>query len=93
MEGVSEKESNAIFAHVDGVRNIMRKASREKHCQWLIAMVPTVKWAEYILEKKGEEALGELWETLLEVVLSTRTNNVVKNLGGAHAQKAACVRL
>ena len=49
MEGVSEKESNAIFAHVDGVRNIMRKASREKRCQWLIAMVPTVEWAEYIL--------------------------------------------
>ena len=41
MEDVSEKESNAIFNRVDAIRNIMRKASRTHHCQWLIAMVPT----------------------------------------------------
>ena len=40
MEDVSEERANAIFAHIDAVRNIMRKASREKHCQWLIAMIP-----------------------------------------------------
>ena len=37
MEDVPEAQANAIFAHIDAVRNIMRKASREKHCQWLIA--------------------------------------------------------
>ena len=89
MEGVSEKESNAIFAHVDGVRNIMRKASREKHCQWLIAMVPTVEWAEYILEKKGEEALRELWEILLKLCYIDEDNDVVKTWEELHAQKAA----
>ncbi|MGI6255221.1 MAG: aminopeptidase [Acutalibacter sp.] len=78
MEDVSEKNSNAIFAHVDGVRNIMRKASREKRCQWLIAMVPTVEWAEYILEKKGEAALEELWETLLKLCYIDEENDVVK---------------
>ena len=41
MEDVPEAQANAIFAHIDSVRNIMRKASREKHCQWLIAMIPT----------------------------------------------------
>ncbi len=78
MEDVSEKNSNAIFAHVDAVRNIMRKASREKHCQWLIAMVPTVQWAEYILDKTGEEAVNELWEILLKLCYITEDNDVVK---------------
>lgn len=78
MEDVSEKNSNAIFAHVDTVRNIMRKASREKHCQWLIAMIPTVQWAEYILDKTGDEALNELWEILLKLCYIDEDNDVVK---------------
>lgn len=78
MEDVSEKNSNAIFAHVDAVRNIMRKASREKHCQWLIAMIPTVQWAEYILDKTGSEALSELWEILLKLCYIDEDNDVVK---------------
>lgn len=78
MEDVSEKNSNAIFAHVDAVRNIMRKASREKHCQWLIAMVPTVEWAEYILDKTGEEAVEELWEILLNLCYIDEDNDVIQ---------------
>jgi aminopeptidase len=89
MEGVSEKHSNAIFAHVDTVRNIMRKASREKHCQWLIAMVPTESWAEYILGKQGEEAVNELWEILLKLCYIDETNDVVKTWEDLKAQKAA----
>lgn len=78
MEDVSEKNSNAIFAHVDAVRNIMRRASREKHCQWLIAMVPTVEWAEYILDKTGKEAEEELWKILLKLCYVDEENDVVK---------------
>ncbi len=78
MEGVSEKNSNAIFAHVDAVRNIMRKASREKHCQWLIAMVPTVEWAEYILHETGPQAEEKLWEILLKLCYIDETNDVVQ---------------
>mgnify|MGYP006068554447 FL=1 len=78
MEGVSEKNSNAIFAHVDAVRNIMRKASREKHCQWLIAMVPTVEWAEYILHETGPQAEEKLWEILLKLCYFDETNDVVQ---------------
>ena len=78
MEGVSEKESNAIFAHVDAVRNIMRRASREKHCQWLIAMVPTKQWAEYILGKAGPEALEELWRLLFKLCYIDEENDVVQ---------------
>lgn len=78
MEDVSEKNSSAIFAHVDAVRNIMRRASREKHCQWLIAMVPTVEWAEYILDKTGAEAEEELWRILLKLCYIDEDNDVVE---------------
>ena len=44
----------------------------------LIAMVPTIQWAEYILDKTGEEALNELWEILLKLCYITEDNDVVK---------------
>ncbi|WP_369297801.1 aminopeptidase, partial [uncultured Neglectibacter sp.] len=78
MEDVSEKNSSAIFAHVDAVRNIMRKASREKHCQWLIAMVSTREWAEYILPERGEEAEEKLWRLLFKLCYVDEENDVVK---------------
>lgn len=88
MEDVSEKNSNAIFAHVDAVRNIMRKASREKHCQWLIAMVPTKAWAEYILPEKGAEAEEKLWRLLLKLCYIDETNDVVKTWEEKHQRTA-----
>lgn len=78
MEDISEKHSNAIFAHVDAIRNIMRRASREKHCQWLIAMIPTRNWAEYILDETGEEAEKALWELVFKLCYIDETNDVVK---------------
>ena len=78
MEDVPEAQANAIFAHVDAVRNIMRKASREKHCQWLIAMIPTQEWAEYILKDvPKEQALEELWKLVLKLCYIDETNDVV----------------
>ncbi len=77
MEDISEKHSNAIFAHVDAVRNIMRRASREKHCQWLIAMIPTRRWAEYILDKTGPEAEEALWDILFKLCYINEENDVV----------------
>ncbi len=88
MEDVSEKNSNAIFAHVDAVRNIMRKASRERHCQWLIAMVPTKAWAEYILPEKGAEAEEKLWRLLLKLCYIDETNDVVKTWEEKHQRTA-----
>jgi len=78
MEDVPEKQANAIFAHVDAVRNITRKASREKHCHWLIAMIPTQEWAEFILKDvPKEQALEELWKILLKLCYITEDNDVV----------------
>ena len=68
MEDLPEEKANAVFAHVDAVRNIMRKASRDKHCQWLIAMIPTKEWADYIMPDVEEsKRLEELWKLLLKV--------------------------
>lgn len=78
MEDVPEAQANAIFAHTDAVRNIMRRASREKRCQWLIAMVPTQQWAEFILrDVPKENALEELWKLLLKLCYIDETNDVV----------------
>ncbi|MBR4162977.1 MAG: aminopeptidase [Solobacterium sp.] len=79
MKDVSEERANAIFAHVDAVRNIMRKASREKHCQWLIAMIPTKEWADAILPDVQEEnRMEELWKLLLKLCYIDEENDVVK---------------
>ncbi|MBR6764305.1 MAG: aminopeptidase [Clostridia bacterium] len=78
MADVPEAQANAIFAHTDAVRNIMRKASRERHCQWLIAMIPTQAWAEYILpDVPREDALEELWKLILKICYIDETNDVV----------------
>ena len=79
MEDVPEAQANAIFAHTDAVRNVMRRASREKQCQWLIAMIPTQDWAEYILpDVSKEQALEELWKLLLKICYVDETNDVVQ---------------
>ena len=79
MEDVPESQANAIFAHTDAVRNIMRRASREKHCQWLIAMIPTQQWAEYILKDvPKEKALDALWELILKLCYITEDNDPVQ---------------
>lgn len=89
MESVPEAQANAIFAHTDGVRNIMRKASREKHCQWLIAMIPTQNWAEYILKDvPKEQALEELWKLLLKLCYIDDSNDVVTTWEAKRQEKA-----
>ena len=79
MAEVPEDQANAIFAHIDAVRNIMRKASREKHCQWCIAMIPTKVWADYILKDEEEDKRYEkLWELILKLCYIDEDNDVVK---------------
>ena len=78
MEDVPESQANAIFAHTDAVRNIFRKNCREKGCQWVIAMIPTQQWAEYILKDVPKEnALEELWKLLLKICYIDEDNDVV----------------
>lgn len=89
MSDVPEAQANAIFAHTDAVRNIMRKASREKHCQWLIAMIPTQEWAEYILKDVPKEnALEELWKLVLKLCYIDEENDIVDTWEKKNLQKA-----
>lgn len=79
MEDATEEEANAIFAYVDNMRNIMRKASREKGCQWCIAMVPTYEWATLMFpELEKNEALEKLWDTLFKLCYLTEDNDIVE---------------
>ena len=79
MEDLDEEKANAVFAHIDGVRNIMRRASREKHCQWLIAMIPTDPWADLVLpEVDRKDRLEALWKLLLKLCYIDENNDVEK---------------
>ena len=61
------------------MRNIMRKASREKHCQWCIAMVPSYEWATLMFpELNPHEALDKLWDILFKLCYLTEDNDVAK---------------
>ena len=79
MEDASETQANAIFSYIDNLRNIMRKASREKHCQWCIAMVPTYEWATLMFpELDKDEALDKLWNLLFKLCYLTEDNDIVE---------------
>lgn len=77
MEDVSEKESNLIFNRIDAIRNIMRKASRDYKCQWLIAMIPTKEWADYIMPE-SDNKLEDLWKLLFKLCYIDEENDIVK---------------
>ena len=90
MADVPEAQANAVFAHIDAVRNIMRKASREKHCQWLIAMIPTKEWADTIMSDiPEEERFDELWKLLLKLCYIDEENDVVKTWEEKNQRKQA----
>lgn len=77
MESATEAQANAIFAHMDNMRNVMRRYTREKHCQWCIAMVPTKEWAAYIMPgTEPDEALEKLWEILLKLCYIDEENDI-----------------
>lgn len=77
MSDLPEAQANAIFAHIDGVRNIMRKASREKGCQWLIAMVPIQAWADAIMtDYPPEKRMEALWALLLKLCYIDEDNDI-----------------
>lgn len=79
MEDATETQANAIFSYIDNLRNIMRKASREKHCQWCIAMVPTVEWATLMFpELEKSAALDKLWNLLFKLCYLTEDNDIVE---------------
>ena len=76
MADMPEAESNAVFKRTDNLRNVMRKYTRN-HCQWLIAMIPTQEWADYILPDK-EDNLTELWNLLFKLCYIDEENDVVE---------------
>ena len=79
MEDLDEDRANSVFAHIDTVRNVMRKASREKGVQWLIAMIPTQEWADYIMQDYPVGSrLEELWKLLFKLCYIDEENDVVK---------------
>ncbi len=90
MDGLTEAQASAVFSHIDAVRNISRAASRERRCQWLIAMVPTRTWADLILPDVPESGrLTALWKLILDLCYIDETNDVVKTWEEKNLRKQA----
>ena len=65
MRDLSDDKAHAVFARIDGLRNIMRSIMRKNGTQWCIAVAPNQEWAEKVFP--GEEkatALDKFWETV-----------------------------
>ena len=63
MENMDAEQAGAVFSHIDRIRTVCRKTCREQGRQWLIAMIPTKEWADYIIPDVPEEIrLDRLWE-------------------------------
>ena len=88
MESMPEDRASAVFNHIDGIRNIMRAAFRKYHCQWLIAMIPTQAWADYILPEE-EDNLNKLWDLVFRLSYVTEDNDVEQTWKDASALRAA----
>ena len=86
MASVPESEGSSIFAYTDAVRNIMRKASRTLRARWLIAMIPTREWADFILPEK-EDNLTELWKLLLKLCYIDDENDPVETWKNLQAER------
>ena len=80
LKDVDDEHSHAIFAHVDGLRNIMRAHTRVNHKQWCIAIVPTQAWAEVVLPNEPKEtALEKFWNVLFDLTLIDEESDPVEN--------------
>ena len=76
MEDATEAQANSIFGWIDGMRNIMRKASRDYHTQWVIATIPTMSWATLLFpEMEPHAALDHLWDVLMDLCYITEDND------------------
>lgn len=90
MEDLSETKASAVFSYIDNMRNIMRKAAREKHCQWCIAMVPSYEWATLLFPQlSADDALDKLWDTLFKLCYLTEDNDIVQVWKDKNVRKQA----
>ena len=65
MRDLDDERAHAVFARIDGLRNIMRGEMRKNGTQWCIAVAPNQEWAEKVFpDVDKSEALETFWNTV-----------------------------
>ena len=79
MRDLDDDKAHAVFARIDGLRNIMRGAMRKNGTQWCIAVVPNQAWAEKVFPDVDKAAaLETFWETIYRLCYLDRECDIVE---------------
>ena len=68
MRDLSDDRAHAVFARIDGLRNIMRGIMRKNGTQWCIAVAPNQAWAEKVFPNDDKRVvLDKFWNTVYKL--------------------------
>ena len=79
MRDLPDDRAHAVFARIDGLRNIMRGIMRKNRTQWCIAVVPNQEWAEKIFPGEDKAiVLEKFWNTVYKLCYLDEENDPVQ---------------
>ncbi|MBQ8955240.1 MAG: aminopeptidase [Clostridia bacterium] len=79
MRDLSDDRAHAVFARIDGLRNIMRGIMRKNHTQWCIAVVPNQAWAEKVFPNDDKRVvLDKFWNTVYKLCYLSEECDIVE---------------
>ena len=68
MRDLPDDRAHAVFARIDGLRNIMRGMMAQNGTQWCIAVVPNQTWAEKVFPNADKsQVLDMFWRQLYKL--------------------------
>ena len=88
MRDLPDDRAHAVFARIDGLRNIMRGKMRENGTQWCIAVVPNQTWAEKIFPDEDKATvLEKFWNTVYKLCYLDEENDPVETWKALNARR------
>ena len=79
MRDLSDDRAHAVFARIDGLRNIMRGIMRKNGTQWCIAVAPNQEWAEKVFPNEDKRvALDKFWNTVYKLCYLDETCDIAE---------------
>lgn len=72
---LDEVEKNKFSTYRNSLRNIVRRAIRERHIQWCYACVPNQNWARWMFpDFPAEKAEEKLWDIIRKICMLEETD-------------------
>ena len=90
MRDLPDDRAHAIFARIDGLRNIMRGIMRKNRTQWCIAVVPNQTWAEKVFPNEDKSiVLEKFWNTVYKLCYLDEENDPVETWKALNERRTA----